>query len=320
MPQRPKHVTVAAVQMPPVFLNRKATVEKACDLIAQAGRDGADLIVFPEAFIPAYPDWVWLVPGGKKAVLNDLYAELIANAVTIPDEATVQLCQAAKKTGVHVAIGINERNAEASNATLYNTLLYIGGRGNIVGKHRKLVPTGGERLVWGQGDGSTLRAYDTPFGKLSGLICWENYMPLARAALYTWGTQIYVAPTWDASDIWLASLRHIAKEGGLFVIGCSMALHRDDIPDRYAFKELYAPQKTWINPGNSCVVDPRGTIIAGPLNQEKTILYAELDLTLIPAAKWVFDVAGHYARPDVFKFAINLQANPILQDAQPEPD
>ncbi|MFQ5822577.1 MAG: carbon-nitrogen hydrolase family protein [bacterium] len=313
MKKNQKTFIVAAAQAAPVFLDQKATVEKACEFINEAGRKDAKLIVFPEVFIPTYPDWVWVVPGSKKAIFNELYAELIENAVTIPDEATNQLCRAAKNSKIHVVIGINERNTEASNASLFNTLLYIDARGNILGKHRKLVPTGGERLMWAQGDGSTLNAFDTPFGKLGGLICWENYMPLARNAMYAWGTQIYVAPTWDSSESWLMSLRHIAREGGMFVIGCCMAIHMKDIPNRYKFKTLYPEGKEWINPGNSCIINPKGEFIAGPVKMKEEILYAEIDYKLIPASKWIFDVAGHYARPDVFKFTVNREPNAVIQ-------
>ncbi len=304
---------VAAAQVTPMFLDRQATLEKACDVIAEAGRNGAELVVFPEAFLPGYPDWIWLVPGNKGQMLDTLYTALVDNAVTVPDGTTDRLCQAARKAKVHVAIGINERNREASNASLYNTLLYIDAAGEILGKHRKLVPTAGERLVWAQGDGSTLAAYKTSLGVLGGLICWENYMPLARQAIYAWGTQIYVAPTWDRGDLWLATLRHIAKEGGMFVIGCCMPLHVRDIPDRLEFKELYPVDTEWINGGYSCIVNPTGEMIAGPVVDKEEILYAEVHLDEITAAKRMFDVAGHYARPDVFKFAVNQEARPIMR-------
>jgi len=301
----------AVVQAAPVFLNRKASIEKACDLIAAAGRKNAKLIVFPEAFIPAYPDWVWVVSGNKKAILNDLYTELFENSITIPDASTQKLCKAAKAAKILVVIGLNERNTEASNASLYNTLLYISANGKILGKHRKLIPTGNERIVWAQGDGSTLEAYDTPLGKLGGLICWENYMPLARNAMYSWGTQIYVAPTWDSSENWISSLKYIAREGGMFVIGCNIAMKMKAIPEKYEFKNLY-PKREWVNLGNSCIINPKGEFIAGPLKMKETILYANIDLSLIPASKWIFDATGHYARPDVFKFSVNQKPNQII--------
>ncbi|HSS78167.1 MAG TPA: carbon-nitrogen hydrolase family protein, partial [Thermoanaerobaculia bacterium] len=201
---------VAAVQAAPVFLDREATVDKACALIAEAGARGARLIAFPEGFIPAYPFWVWFIPAGNTHALRELYSELLDQAVSVPSDATERLCAAAREAGVNVAVGINERNSEASGSTLYNSLLYIGADGRILGCHRKLVPTAGERLVHAQGDGSTLAAYDLDIGRVGGLICWENYMPLARYAMYAWGEQIYVAPTWDRGEPWISTLRHIA--------------------------------------------------------------------------------------------------------------
>jgi nitrilase len=239
---------IAAVQYAPVFMDREATVAKACELIAEAGQSGVRLVVFPEAFIPTYPDWVWRIPPGEHRMLADLYGELLDQSVTIPSFATEQLCEAARRAGVYVMVGLNERNAEASNASLYNTLLYIDAKGNLLGKHQKLVPTAPERMVWAQGNGSTLGVFDTPFGKLSGLICWENYMPLARYALYAWGVQICLAPTWDRGEPWLSTLRHIAKEGRVYVVGCSIALHKEDLPDRFEFKsKYYAEAGEWIN-------------------------------------------------------------------------
>ena len=304
---------VAAVQASPVFLDREATVEKACDLIGEAGQNSAKLVVFPEAFIPTYPDWVWVVPPSRSTLLNELYAELLDHSVSIPDETTTKLCQAAKKAKIHVIIGLNERNVEASNATLYNTMLFIDSSGSILGKHRKLVPTGAERLVWAQGDGSTLQVFETSLGKLGGLICWENYMPLARYVMYSWGTQLYAAPTWDSGESWHTALRHIAREGGMFVIGCCIAQKMEDIPEKYEFKNLYPAGKTWINSGNSCIINPKGEYIAGPLEKEEGTLYAEIDLDLIAASKWIFDAAGHYARPDVFKFSVNRQPNDMMR-------
>jgi len=306
---------VAAAQAAPVFLDRAATVEKACDLIAEAGRAGARLVVFPEAFIPTYPDWVWAIPAGEEGMLNELYAELLDQAVTIPSAATDMLCRAARQAGAYVVIGMSERNAEASNASLYNTLLYIDAQGQILGKHRKLVPTGGERLVWAQGDGSTLDVYDTPLGKISGLICWENYMPLARYALYAWGAQIYIAATWDRGEPWLSTLRHIANEGRLFVIGCSMPLRKADIPDRFAFKQrFYQQSEEWINVGDSAIVNPSGEFIAGPLHAAEGLVYAELDPAQMRGPKWMLDVAGHYARPDVFQLTVHKGARPMIAE------
>jgi nitrilase len=185
---------IAAVQAAPMFLNREATVEKACRLIVEAASQGARLIVFPESFIPTYPDWVWAVPPGRERILNQLYADFLANAVDVPGGATERLAQAARKAGAYLVMGVTERDIEASGASLYNTLLYFSPEGNLMGKHRKLVPTGGERLVWAQGDGSTLEVYDTPLGKIGGLICWENYMPLARYTMYAWAPRFTSPP------------------------------------------------------------------------------------------------------------------------------
>jgi nitrilase len=313
MSERGEAFKVAAVQAAPVFLDREATVDKACDLIRQASREGARLVVFPESFVPAYPDWVWAIPPGEAGMLADLYAEFVANSITVPSPATDRLCVAAREAGAHVVIGASERNAEASNASLYNSLLYIDHAGQILGKHRKLVPTGGERLVWAQGDGSTLQVYDTPFGRLSGLICWENYMPLARYTLYAWGTQIYVAATWDRGEPWLSTLRHIAKEGRVFVISACICMQKADIPDSFEFKRrFYGGVEDWINVGDSAIVDPDGQFIAGPVQMKEAILYAEIDPRRMSGPKWMLDVAGHYARPDVFELTVRTEARPVI--------
>jgi nitrilase len=221
MTERKRKFKVAAVQTAPVFLNKEATIDKACQLIYEAAKAGASLVVFPEAFVSAYPDWVWVLPPAQKAVINNLYKKFWESAVTIPDKATERLSKAAKQAGVYLTIGVNERNSEASNASIYNTLLYLGPDGKILGKHRKLMPTGGERLMWSQRAGDTLVSFDTSLGKLGGLICWENFMPLARNAMYMAGVQVYVAPTWDSSEAWQIAMRHIARVGGMFVISCA---------------------------------------------------------------------------------------------------
>jgi nitrilase len=304
---------VAVVQMSPVFLDREATVDRVCQRIAQAGREGAQLVVFSEGLIPTYPDWVWAIPAGEDRLLGELYAALVANAVTIPDDATDKLCRAASEAGVYVVVGMSERDADASRASLYNTLLYINPQGHIMGKHRKLVPTGGERLVWTQGDGSTLEVYDTPFARLGGLICWENYMPLARYTMYAQGIQIYVAATWDRGEPWLSTLRHIAKEGRVFVLACGIAMRKDDIPDHYAFKQkFYGGVGEWINTGDSAIVNPDGAFIAGPLSMKEDILYAEIEPRQLSAPRWMLDVAGHYARPDVFELIVHTEPRKML--------
>ncbi len=294
---------VAAAQLTPVFLNKEKTVAKACKAIIEAGKEGAKLIVFPESFIAGYPDWVWLYPPHKTKELNNLYVQLVENAVSIPDNSTEKLCKAAKSANINVVVGMNERNTETSNGSLYNTLLFIDENGNILGKHRKLMPTNCERLIWAQGEGSTLKSYNTSAGKIGGLICWENFMPLPRIALYEAGIQILCSPTWDKSSDWIETMRHIAREGGIFVISNSMTLKKDDLPDD--LKKIYPEEKKWISTGQSCIINPNGKLISGPLDSKEGILYADIDLQEIIAAKRRFDVVGHYSRPDVFNFSVN---------------
>jgi nitrilase len=295
-------IKIAAAQLTPVFLNKEKTLEKAISAINEASKKGAKLIVFSEAFISGYPDWVWSIPPHKTEQLNKLYVKLVEHAVSIPDDTTNKLCKAAKNGNINVVMGMNERNTETSNSSLYNTILFINNKGAILGKHRKLMPTNCERLIWAQGNGSTLKSYKTDIGKIGGLICWENFMPLPRTTLYEAGTQIYVAPTWDKGANWLGSMQHIAREGGVFVVSCCMTLHIDDLPEE--LKKIYAIDKKWISTGNSCIIDPSGTIISGPLDSKEGILYADINLEDIIAAKRRFDVVGHYARPDVFNFSV----------------
>jgi nitrilase len=296
---------VAAVQQSPVFLDRDATIDRACEAITTAAARGARLVVFPEAFVPGYPVWVWSIAAGQTQALRALYAELLDQAVSLGDAAVARLCEAARAAGVYVTIGINERNAEASGTSLYNSLLFIDAGGQVLGVHRKLLPTAGEKLVHAQGDGRSLVAYETPMGRLAGLMCWENYMPLARQALYAQGVQLYVAPTWDRGEPWLSTLRHVAKEGRVYVIGCCSAMRLDDIPDRLAFKSGVAVSATgWVNPGDSAIVDPDGKVIAGPLHDEQGLLFAEVEPQRITGPRWQLDVAGHYARPDVLELVV----------------
>ena len=298
-----KTTKVATAQLTPVFLNKEKTVEKACSAIMEAGRKGAKLIVFPESFVSGYPDWVWSIPANQNEQLSKLYVKLVENAVSIPDDSTVKLCKAAKAANINVAMGMNETNSESSNASLYNTILFIDDKGEILGKHRKLMPTNCERLIWAQGNGSTLKSYDTSVGKIAGLICWENFMPLARNAIYESGAQILTTPTWDKGANWMGSIQHIAREGGLFVISSCMTLHINDLPKE--LQSIYVAGKEWISKGLSCIVNPKGEIISGPLDSEEGILYADIDLSEIIASKRRFDAVGHYARPDVFNFTVN---------------
>jgi nitrilase len=277
--------------------------------------------VFPEAFVPGYPVWVWFIAPGKTHPLRKLYSDLHRSSITIPGPETDRLGEVAKECGITVAIGVNERNSEASDSTLYNTLLYVGADGGILGKHRKLIPTAGERLVWGQGAEAALEVFDLPFGKLGGLICWENYMPLARYALFAKGEQIHVAPTWDRGEPWISSMRHVAKEGRCFVVGACQAFHKNDIPDSYEFKSEYLGDvEGWINPGLSLIVDPDGKIVAGPLDSAEGILYADVEADQLVGPRWQLDVAGHYARPDIFTLHVNTEPRSFLEDGDTRPD
>ncbi len=298
-------VTVAAVQATPVLLDLAQSLERAIKLIAEAAGNGATLISLPEAFLPGYPEWVWRhTPWAETALYNRLFEQ----AVVVGSETTDRLADAARAANAWVAIGISERDQR--NGTLYNSLLYFAPDGSIAGCHRKLMPTGGEKLVWGSGDGSTLTVIDTPFGRLGGLICWENYMPLARAAMYGLGVDVYLAPTWDAGDSWVATLRHIAKEGRCFVIGTNTFLKGSDIQaaipeiaDKYTADAVVAR-------GNAAIVDPNGDIVAGPLVGEAGILYATVDVDQAHFSRRQFDPVGHYARPDVFHLEVDTRPKP----------
>ena len=304
---------LAAIQAAPVFLDLERTIDKACVLIAEAAKGGATLVAFPEAFVPAYPLWVWFIPPGQTHPLRELYALLHANSVSIPGRAVQRLAQAAADHRVAIAIGVNERNSEASDASLYNTLLFLGPDGATVGKHRKLVPTGGERLIWAQGDGSDLDVYQLPFARIGGLICWENYMPLARYALTAWGQQIHIAPTWDRGEPWISTVRHVAKESRCFVVSCCQAFHKDMIPDALVFKNAFlGGVDGWINPGLSLIADPDGKIVAGPAESVEAILYADVHPAQMVGPRWQLDGGGHYARPDVFELRVHRQPKPII--------
>ena len=309
----PTVVRVAAVQATPVFLDLEATLELACARIEEAGRNGARLAVFPEGFLPSYPFWSWFIPPYRTMELRELYDALLRESVTVPGPVVDRLGHAARAAGVTVVMGVNERNAEASGTTLYNSLLFIGSDGRLLGTHRKLVPTVAERLVHGLGDASGLAVYDLDIGRLGGLICWENYMPLARWALYAGGVQIHVAPTWDRGEPWISTLRHIAKEGRVFVIGCCSPVHRDDVPDSYAFKTAHLPDAAWINPGGSTIIDPDGRFLVEPVTEREDILYADLDMGSLRGSRFQLDVAGHYGRPDVFEVTMHTDARPMVR-------
>ncbi len=308
-------VKAAVVQAAPVLFDHDATVEKTCRLTAEAAGQGAGLVLFPEAFIPCYPRGLAFgtVVGSRSPEGRQTWQRYWANAVDVPGPATQALGKVARQTGVYLAVGVIERDTDFGGGTLYCTLLYFGPEGDLLGKHRKLKPTAAERLIWGEGDGSTLTAIDTEYGTIGGLICWENYMPPARMAMYSKGVDIYLAPTADARDSWQATLRHIACEGRCFVLGCNQFVTKSMYPPDLAGIEDLAGQPEILSRGGSAIISPVGDVIAGPLYNEEGILYADLDLAEVARSKFDFDVVGHYARPDVFQLVVNEKpVSPVI--------
>jgi nitrilase len=313
-------VKVAVVQAAPVLFDREATLAKAGQLAAAAGVQGADLILFPEAFVPAYPRGLGFgtVVGSRSEAGRRLWQRYWANAVEVPSPVTEALGAAAQKAGAYLAIGVVERDRDHGRGSLYCTLLYFGPDGRLLGKHRKLKPTGAERLIWGEGDGSTLTVVQTPFGLVGGLICWENLMPLARAAMYAKGVHIYLAPTADARGTWQATLRHIACEGRCFVLGCNQFVTREMYPADLEGIEDLAGHPDPLCRGGSAIVSPLGEVLAGPLWDQEGTLYAELDMGAVVRARFDFDSVGHYARPDVFRLVVDERPRPPLLREDPE--
>jgi nitrilase len=306
---------VAVIQRAPTYLHRDRTLDAAVAAIAEAAAGGAKLVVFPEAFVPGYPAWIWrLRPGTDGALSTRLHALLLENAVSLKRGGLAALTDAAREHAVTVICGVNERDDEIGGGTLYNTVLLVGPDGTILNRHRKLMPTNPERMVWGFGDGSGLNVVDTPVGRIGTLICWENFMPLARYALYAQGIEIYVAPTYDHGDGWIGTLQHIAREGCCWVVGSGCALRASDFgadfPDRAV---LYSDPEEWVNPGDSVVIAPGGKIVAGPMRKDVGILYAEVDTERVRVARRSLDVVGHYARPDVFQLQVHTQLRRPVQ-------
>jgi len=301
---------IAVVQRPPVLLDRSRTIDDAVATIREVAGNGAKMVVFPEAYIPGYPAWIWrLRPGEDRALAEALHAQLLASAVRLDGDDLVPLREAAKEHGVTVVCGIDERDAEFSRSTIYDSVVFIGPDGSLLNRHRKLMPTNPERMVWGFGDASGLKVLDTTCGRIGALICWESYMPLARFALYALGVEIYIAPTYDAGDAWIGTLQHIAREGGCWVLGCGMAFRASDIPENLPGKSaLYPKADEWINPGDSVVIEPGGKIAAGPMRRELGVLYAEIDLERVGIARRSLDVAGHYSRSDIFRLHVDTSA------------
>lgn len=298
---------LAIVQTAPVFLNKAKTIELAVSKVEEAARNGVDLVIFTEAFIPGYPAWIWrLRPGGDWNLSEQLHERLLNNAVDTESADLEPLYEAAKKHQVTIVCGIEERDSKFSRSTLYNSVVVIGPDGTLLNRHRKLMPTNPERMVWGFGDASGLKVIDTPAGRIGTLLCWENYMPLARYALYSQGVELYIAPTYDSGDDWISSLQHIAREGGCWVIGCGNLMQGSDIPDDFPEKDkLYPDADEWVNPGDSVVIAPGGQIVAGPIREEEGILFCEIDLEKTGIAKRALDVTGHYSRSDIFKLHVN---------------
>ena len=302
----------AVIQGAPVVFEPKATLAKVRDLTADASNQGAKLVVFPEAFVSAYPkglDFGARV-GSRTSKGRDDFRKYFDSAIEVPGLATEELSRTAKESGVYLVIGVIEREI----GTLYCTVLFFSPHGTFLGKHRKLMPTAMERLIWGFGDGSTLPVYDTPLGKMGAVICWENYMPLLRMAMYAKGIQLYCAPTADDRDTWLATMQHVALEGRCFVLTACQHLRRGNCPADYAAIQGDDP-KTVIMRGGSAIISPLGQLLAGPVFNEDAILLAEIDLGEIARGKYDFDVVGHYARPDIFQLHVNEKpAPPVIVD------
>jgi nitrilase len=309
-----KIVRVAVVQDAPVVFDREATLEKVIALTKEAARQGANLVLFPEAFVSAYPKGLDFgarvglrLPYGRED-----FRRYFESAVDVPGPATELLATTAGEQGVYLVLGVIERDG----GTLYCTVLFFSPEGRWLGKHRKLMPTAMERLVWGFGDGSTLPVFDTPLGRLGAVICWENFMPMMRMAMYAKGIQLYCAPTADDRDTWLPVMQTVALEGRCFVLSCCQYLLRRDCPDDYQAVQGNEPS-TVLMRGGSCIVGPFGEVLAGPRFDGPCILTADLDMAEIPRGKYDFDVVGHYARPDVFRLHVNeSRARPVVATSE----
>jgi nitrilase len=290
-------VRAAVIQAAPVAFEVDATLDKVERLTAEAD---ADLVVFPEAFVSCYPrGYVFgALIGSRSDEGRAWFRRYWESSIDVPGPATVRLGAIARERGCHLVIGVIERGG----GTLYCTALFFAPDGTLLGKHRKLMPTGSERLIWGFGDGSTLPVFDTPLGRLGAVICWENYMPLLRMAMYQKGIQLYCAPTADPRDTWVASMRHIAFEGRCFVLSANQFARRSDYPDDYP---VDVPAGEVMCRGNSVIVGPLGELLAGPETDGEAILGAEIDLGRTIEGKFDLDVAGHYSRPDVFRLEVD---------------
>jgi nitrilase len=298
-------VMVACVQVEPAIFDRSATIARVAERTAEAAAAGAGLVVFPETFVPAYPSSAWAkaLAGWGDQGAKEAFALLHRESLELPSADADRLAATASEHGVWLVIGVNELDRERPG-TLYNSLLYYSPEGELALHHRKLVPTNHERLVWGQGDGRGLRAIETPVGRIGGLICWENYMPLARFSLYESGVEIYIASTADDGDSWQATLQHIALESRAFVVAPCHFQRASSYPGDFPLRELIADREL-LGRGGSAVLAPDGSYLAAPLYGEEGILYAELDPDRLREARQRFDPAGHYHRPDVLKLTVS---------------
>lgn len=295
----PTAVRVAVVQAAPVVLDADASVAKACELIGEAGAHGARLIALPEVFVSLYPSSRWAHASARfSGEAAELHRRMWEEAVEIPGPRTERLAAAARRAGAWVAIGVSERDPRRPG-TLWNTLLWLSPDGRVAHRHRKLMPTLHERVFWGQGNGDDLAPLESDLGRLGGLICWENFMPAARERLHRGGVDFYLAPTADDREVWVAAMRAYAFEAGAFVLSPVQYLRRDHFPDDFPLAGELAGCPEELLVGNSVIVDPWGTLLAGPLAGREEILYADCDTRQIIAARRVFDVAGHYSRPDL---------------------
>jgi NAD(P)H-dependent flavin oxidoreductase YrpB (nitropropane dioxygenase family)/predicted amidohydrolase len=312
----PQRFKVAVVQAAPVVFDRERTLEKVHILSGEAARKGARLVLFPEAFVSAYPRGLdfGAVIGSRSEEGREDFRRYWESSVDVPGPAVDALSRTARSHGVYLVVGVVERD----RGTLYCSVLFFAPDGNYLGKHRKTMPTASERLVWGFGDGSTMPVFDTPFGKIGAVICWENYLPLMRAAMYAKGIEIYCAPTADARDSWIASVRHIAVEGRCFVLSCNQFNLRRDFPTDYRSAFGDDPDAV-LTRGGSCIVDPFGSFLAGPNTEGEAILIAEIDRAQIVRGKFDLDVVGHYARPDIFQLHVDERPKRPVTTHSPEP-
>jgi nitrilase len=301
----PMIVKVAAVQAAPVYLDLPASLEKAGKLIGEAARFGAKVVVFPETWLPGYPAWLDCCRDAALwdyAPVKKVFARLMENSVAIPSPATEALSEMALKHQIVLNMSVNERVTQgAGRGTLYNTMLTFGADGALLNRHRKIMPTYTERLVWGQGDGASLKAVDTDAGRIGGLICWEHWMPLARQALHTSGEDIHVAAWPQVKEMNLVASRHYAFEGRCYVIATGAIMKANELPEGLeAIESLQLNPEAFVLNGGSAIIAPDGTLLAGPVFNEETIVTAELDLSRIVEEAMVLDITGHYSRPDIF--------------------